>query len=1124
MRTLTDVFAPGASPLPEGLRTLVVSPDRFVEPGMTVRATFAFYNLGGASATGLRIRFTLPDGLRYLVGSARIDDVPLDEPGGETALLSSNGADIGEVPSGTERKISISYSVAPAIENGAVLELQAAIASLEIPAIGSNIVRLVARSAPELRNASTTVMLEPVREPEPGEEVQIVARVFNSGQSSARDVIVVLPIPDRTTYVPGSARIDGREVAVDERGDPFGFTHAPIAAGTLGAGAALLIEYRARIDIPLENGTLLFVDGAVASAETPEFPLARAELVVQSASRFDGDETAIVVSGDAEVEPGERVRIALVARNTGTCDAEGVRVRVDLPEGLRYAAGSRTMDLRAVGEGAEPGVFTFDRVAAGQRIEAAIEAYAVAPARDGTRLPLSANLTWSTGNRTLERTLILRARPRFLEARNKIEIRGSSAARPGELVSFLISVANDGTTTATDAKLTISTDDPFQEIRYRIGDGEERELGSDSVDLGSLEPFEPRTIVVRARVVSPLADRTELRLGATLSTREVQHVSLGSVVLVARSRPRFTPSGSRLMLSSTEPLRPDRATDVRVRIENEGSDFSRDVRVTLRVSPEARLEAVEGASRDGSTLIFGDVAAGASAEATVRFRLARFVERGSTISVEGRLAGVGLLPLALFPVTIATEAAPEFRHGAALRTQPVETVESGAPLYFILMLRNTGDGAARKLTVFVPPIANTVYVPGSTSVNDVPLLDVDGGSLLWHDEGLSLEDVGPGVEALIRWSAIVNTPLPLGTLIEAKAQVEWDDTVRHEVDAIPLRVRSMPAFAVRANGLPFNVAGVAARESGVDVPPATPASRPMPAAILPPAAIAALPRAVPIRAEPVPSVSDAQFAEAAVEGAERAPAPQAAPSETAELPVTSIEEPAPAQAQVGALSVTLDLPEERLTRTLRYLEQADFQGLITHFFAMRAFFPDTIHGADEGVQVRLDALREAQRTTLDRLFIKLRLPRYALTAKDLEDGVSRGALRDLLGAISNSSVRAAVLPAPTNVRIWGTVDAVAVGSSLPSLEAAPLGSVAPWIAIVPLIGSMIERGTARSEAIGQYRSVLSIALNNVAPLPLTEFHRVLISSTNAALDEALREVVQTLRAPLEVTSPVGDRS
>src|ERR1700761_1092074 len=103
MRTLTDVFGPGAPSLPEGLRTLVVSPDRMVEPGTTVRATFAFYNYGGAPATGLRVRFNLPDGLRYVAGSAKVDDRPLDDVRGETGLVAPSGVDVGEVPPGVER-------------------------------------------------------------------------------------------------------------------------------------------------------------------------------------------------------------------------------------------------------------------------------------------------------------------------------------------------------------------------------------------------------------------------------------------------------------------------------------------------------------------------------------------------------------------------------------------------------------------------------------------------------------------------------------------------------------------------------------------------------------------------------------------------------------------------------------------------------------------------------------------------------------------------------------------------------------------------------------------------------------------------------------------------------------
>ena len=107
MRTLTDVFAPGTPSLPEGLRTLHVSPGRTVEPGQTVHANFTFRNFGGGTATGFRVRFRLPEGLTYLVGTARIDDVAIDEHGGLTSLLQSSGANLGDVPPGGERACAL---------------------------------------------------------------------------------------------------------------------------------------------------------------------------------------------------------------------------------------------------------------------------------------------------------------------------------------------------------------------------------------------------------------------------------------------------------------------------------------------------------------------------------------------------------------------------------------------------------------------------------------------------------------------------------------------------------------------------------------------------------------------------------------------------------------------------------------------------------------------------------------------------------------------------------------------------------------------------------------------------------------------------------------------------------
>src|SRR5579862_5991440 len=254
MRTLTDVFTPGAPTIPEGLRTLVVSPERELEPGMTVRASFTFRNQGGATATGVRVRFNLPDGLVYLVGSGELDGALLDDELGNSPLLSRSGANIGDVAPGEERRIEIAYSVAGAIENGTTVELQAAVASFELAPVGSNVVRLIARSRPQLDNALTRVAIEARQDPVPGSEAQITVRMHNAGESSAHDVVVVAPIPEHTSYVAGSARVNGREMERD-LGISFDRLYAPIVAPVLAASASATLIYRIRIDAPLADGT-----------------------------------------------------------------------------------------------------------------------------------------------------------------------------------------------------------------------------------------------------------------------------------------------------------------------------------------------------------------------------------------------------------------------------------------------------------------------------------------------------------------------------------------------------------------------------------------------------------------------------------------------------------------------------------------------------------------------------------------------------------------------------------------------------------------------------------------------------------------------------------------------------
>ena len=1076
-----------------------------------MRATFAFYNLGGAAATGLRARFALPDGVRYQPGSARIDDQAIEEVRGETALLAAAGADIGEVPPGVERRISIGYLVNATIDNGATIDLQAALLSHETGVIGSNVVTLVAKSTPILQNPATIIAIDAIRTPEPGEDVRITARVHNSGQSAARDVVVVLPVPDRTRFVTGSVRVDGRDFIPDDDGDdPFGFGRAPVVMPSLPAGATLVLEYRATIESPLENDTRLLASGAVASAEIAEFELDRAELTVRSASRFDGQSTALIVDAPSDVEPGRRVRIALSATNSGTCAASDVRVRLVVPDGLQYAAGSRAIDGRSVGENGEAGAFAFERIEAGSKVEAAVDAYVVSPAVDGTQLPIAASLQWSTGSRTFDRTLTVRSKPRFLDARNKITLDGPMTVAPGAEVRAVVRIVNDGTTSAANARLTIDADDTLQSLRYIIGADREARVQGGVISLGTLEANGELEVVLFGTVGSPIADRTEIHLSAALIATETPPLPLGTIVLTARSRARFSPASSTLAYAGDGPMRPSGAGLVTIVLVNEGTDAARDVRLVLDLSPEARIEGVDGATRDGQAIIFGDIPAGGRHEAMLRLRLARFVGRGATVALHARLTGASLLPVALEPLTIETLAEPNFADGPGVRTQPQDSVDAGEALYVQVVARNTGDGAAAKLVIRASLPLHTAYLPGSTTINEVPLLDADGGSVLWSKPGLVLEDVDPGVEISVRYGAIVNTPLAAGILIDTEAELSWDGGRSLSLAAPAVRVRSTPAFAVRASGLPFSVAGVAPRTADAlrDIrPPLRPVPAPTPASALPPPPISVnLEPAVPPAPVPAP------------------PPPPPAAAAPAAAPAPAVFAPAPEPAE-APLRIQLSFSRESLERALALLEQSDYGGLVRHLFALRMLFPDRVAGINGELEAKFTAERDALRGVVDRLFIKMRLPRYALTAKDLEDRTSRMALVELVAALRNAKPRDGVAAPREPILIEGTIDRDSIVANLSALESEPLGGPRPWLVIAELLGERVSwPGGGASEVLGVYRSALVATFLNVGALPIDEFHRVLTGSTNASLDAALGDVRAALRDAIEATAAVGDRA
>src|SRR5579862_1980042 len=678
MRPLSEVFAPGAPTLPERLRTLVVSPERELEPGMTVRATFTFRNQGGAPATAARMRFNVPEGLVYLVGSGRLDGKDLDDELGNSPLLSRGGADIGDVGPGEERRMEIAYSVAGAIENGTIVELQAALASFELPPVGSNVVRLVVRSKPQLRNALTRIAIDASQEPHPGSQAQVTIRIHNAGQSSAHDVIVVAPIPEQASYVAGSARVNGREIERDLTA-PFDRTHAPIVVRSLAANASAVVSYRIALDAPLVNGAQIVAQAQIGSQETPAFSLEAASLTVVSSPHLSDERTLLRVEPSHGVRPGQRITFSCTAHNAGSATAERVHAGFELPESLIFVRGASTIDGRPARERRkEPLRFSLGSLNAGESVSLRVDAVVAAPLPDGTMLTPAATLEWEPGTearRRLECTVTVHSEPAFSARHNGIERRGASLVRPGDALEATVALVNDGSAAANDGVLHLRLEPALEEVA--VFEGTTRlSLDRDTVELGTLDAYATRKLTLRARVPSPCADRTELRVAASLHTRELGETPLREAFWRVDSHPAFRAESSRLELSDESVLRPNQLAHIDVVVTNAGTDTAHNVALRLYISPEARLESVAGATREKSSLLFGELAPGARARARVALRLLRSLAKEYPVTVDAVLTADAILPVPLTRLTIATTAEPDFSVGL-LSSRPAETAEAG---------------------------------------------------------------------------------------------------------------------------------------------------------------------------------------------------------------------------------------------------------------------------------------------------------------------------------------------------------------------------------------------------------------------------------------------------------------
>ena len=209
-------------------------------------------------------------------------------------------------------------------------------------------------------------------------------------------------------------------------------------------------------------------------------------------------------------------------------------------------------------------------------------------------------------------------------------------------------------------------------------------------------------------------------------------------------------------------------------------------------------------------------------------------------------------------------------------------------------------------------------------------------------------------------------------------------------------------------------------------------------------------------------------------------------------------EPAPAAPAHGseparkAIAFSMRLDGARLDEIGRLLPGLRAGGLVGHLFALRLFFPDGGAANDAALAPVLAAAGDALRDVFDRLFVKLRIPGYDVSADDLEDAALRAALAVLLDRLANADDRRA----PADV------------------VAAPFGAPAVLRALLALLPVRCDDDPRFAAALADHAAQLENAIARYEGMPLEVFDEALAHRSEPALDRARANLLDALQPHL----------
>ncbi len=229
-----------------------------VRAGDVLSYTLLLSNSGGAAATGVVVRDSVPANTTYVPGS-------ISGPGADDSGVPTLRWNVGTLPVASTVTLGFRVSVNLSVISGTIITNFGVVSSIQTPPTSTVPVTNVV-SPPQLNLVKSAVPPSGSLVTS-GSVVTYTLLLSNIGGSMATGVVVSDVVPANTTYVPGSIRGPG----ADESGAPtlrWNIGTLPVA----GAGGSVAVSFSVRINPGLANGTVITNRGFVSSNETGQQP------------------------------------------------------------------------------------------------------------------------------------------------------------------------------------------------------------------------------------------------------------------------------------------------------------------------------------------------------------------------------------------------------------------------------------------------------------------------------------------------------------------------------------------------------------------------------------------------------------------------------------------------------------------------------------------------------------------------------------------------------------------------------------------------------------------------------------------------------------------------------------